>query len=168
VYGAHFEYVWRPAGAAEADSCCAKDRAEFFRWRTEVLARHFGAVSEGEEEVGEPIDGDGAEEAEEESSTSNVLRDEFSDAGFYTTLSYGFPKGYVQAHLRAEYVSGVGEAGLSERWRVSPVITWRPSERLPVHFKFQYNYDHLSDLGDEHSFWAQLSFTWGDCCSHGE
>jgi hypothetical protein len=167
VYGAHFEYLWRPSGTAEADACCATDHAEFLRWRTEALVRHFGAVGgeEGDEEI---EDGAGVEEEDEteESAQESVLRDEFTDAGFHTTLSYGFPKGNVQTHLRAEYVSGVSEAGLSERWRVSPAVTWQPSERLPVHFKFQYNYDHLADLGDEHSFWVQFSFTWGDCCSH--
>lgn len=92
------------------------------------------------------------------------VRDEFMDFGFYTTLTYGFPSGHFQANLRGEYVSGVSEAGLPERWRVSPAITWIPSERLPILFKVQYNYDHAPSFGDEHSIWAQFSLTWGDCC----
>ena len=72
----------------------------------------------------------------------------------------------MQAHLRGEYVSGVAEAGLPERWRVSPALSWRPSAELPFHFKLQYNYDHSPAFGDEHSVWAQFSLTWGDCCAH--
>ncbi|HET6407670.1 MAG TPA: hypothetical protein VFG14_07300 [Chthoniobacteraceae bacterium] len=164
VYGTHFEYLSRPAGVGNADACCATDGASFLRWRAELLLRHFGAVGEGEG-GGSDTNADSFG-PEEESEIRSVLRDEFTDAGFYTAVSYGLPRWNVQAHLRAEYVSGVSGAGLPERWRVSPTVTWHPSERLPVHFKLQYNYDHLADLGDEHSFWAQLSFTWGDCCSH--
>jgi hypothetical protein len=203
VYGAHFEYLWRPGGVAHVDSCCQKNHDEFFRWRTEVLVRHFGAVGEEEAEVetteiepGTPavtgyeprqvgvifVSGvfrpffrpvkvvkQAATPARKVTTTQTVqrtIRDQFTDAGVHTTLSYGFPNGKVQAHLRGEYVSGVSEAGLSERYRVSPALTWRPSDELPVLLKLQYNYDHFTDLGDEHSVWFQFSVTWGDCCSH--
>jgi hypothetical protein len=86
--------------------------------------------------------------------------------GFYTALTYGFRGGKVHTHLRAEYVSGVSEAGMPERWRISPAIAWHPADQLPLHFKLQYNYDHSPSFGDEHSIWAQLSVTWGDCCAH--
>jgi hypothetical protein len=94
------------------------------------------------------------------------VRDEFMDMGVYSTVSYGFPSGALQAHLRAEYVSGVSEAGLGERYRISPALAWRPSERLPIHFKLQYNYDHSPSFGSEHSVWAQFNLSWGDCCAH--
>jgi hypothetical protein len=97
---------------------------------------------------------------------TTTTRDEFMDMGFYTALTYGFRGGKVQTHLRAEYVSGVSEAGMPERWRISPAIAWHPTDRLPLHFKVQYNYDHSPAFGDEHSIWAQLSVTWGDCCAH--
>ena len=162
VYGLHFQHLWRPAGAAEADACCHKDTAQFLRWRTEAFVRRFGAVS-GSEDEHEAEEVGGEEEHAEE---ATILRDEFTDFGVYSVLSYGFKNGKLQAHLRGEYVSGVQEAGLLERYRISPAITWHPSDRLPIHFKVQYNYDHLPRFGDEHSVWAQFSLTWGDCCGH--
>ena len=71
----------------------------------------------------------------------------------------------MQTHLRGEYISGTVETGQNERWRISPAITWHPTEALPVRFKIQYNYDHSAAFGDDHSVWAQFSFTWGDCCA---
>jgi hypothetical protein len=212
VYGLHAQYLWKPDGVApEGDHHHhdhGEEASEFFRWRTEVFVRHFGAFAEEESEKTTTIEVPG-QSAQTETSTEFVgfkiinqpggsqvrmpvfrtvnrvvrpeiagskvettrevtttTRDEFTDAGFYTALTYGFRGGKVQAHLRAEYVSGVSEAGLPERWRVSPAIAWYPTDRLPLHFKVQYNYDHAPSFGDEHSIWAQLSITWGDCCAH--
>lgn len=145
LYGAHFDYIWRPGGVGDCDSCSGPETGEFFHWRTEALLRHFGAESFE--------DGAGT-------------RDDFTDFGIYSAVSYGAPSGKFQAHLRAEYVSGVSDAGLPERWRVSPAVTWHPARTLPVHFKLQYNYDHSPSFGDEHSVWAQVSIKWGDCCGH--
>jgi hypothetical protein len=63
-------------------------------------------------------------------------------------------------------VSGVAQAGLSERWRISPGIMWHPSTKLPIRCKLQYNYDHSPGLGDEHSVWAQFNLKWGEACLH--
>ncbi len=227
VYGLQLEYLWRAAGVNggghsddhthhdhsghvhDGKAHAREDSAEFFRWRSEVFVRHFGAVSGHEDEehehevtvipaqpevrrtvmerVGTRVVAGGIfipvfarrevvvqkaqparviETHEEEEHAEVGLRDEFTDMGFYTALSYGFPDGKLQAHLRAEYVSGVSEAGLPERWRVSPALAWYPSDRLPIHFKLQYNYDHSPSSGDEHSIWAQFSLTWGDCHAH--
>ncbi len=228
VYGLQLEYLWSAAGVNggghshahahhdhldhdhDGKGHAGEDSAEFFRWRSEVFVRHFGAVSGHDEEeehepevtvipgqpevrrtvtelIGRRIVAGGlfvpifarrevvvqeaqparvVETHEKEEHTEVGLRDEFTDMGFYTALSYGFPSGKLQAHLRAEYVSGVSEAGLPERWRVSPALAWYPSDRLPIHFKLQYNYDHSPSFGDEHSVWAQFSLTWGDCCAH--
>jgi hypothetical protein len=168
VYGLHFEYLWLPSGVAHVESCCHKETAEFFRWRTEVFVRHFGAagVEGGHDEHEEEAGHEEGEEEHAEEGSGRAIRDDFTDAGIYTALSYGFPAGNVHAHLRAEYVSGIAEAGLPERYRISPAVMWRPSERMPFHFKLQYNYDHLPSFGNEHSIWAQFSLTWGDCCAH--
>jgi hypothetical protein len=204
VYGAHFEYLWRPSGASAAHAHEHHDHGEFFRWRTEVFVRHFGAEGIVEEEVEtttivpgtratyrpetqfvgfRPVPGGGfapffrrvtvvdrpATPAQKVTTTAHrerAVRDDSTDAGVYTALTYGFPRGHVEAHLRAEYVSGTADAELPERYRLSPAITLRPSRDLPFHFKLQYNYDHLPALGDEHSLWAQFSLTWGDPCTH--
>ena len=210
VYGLHFQYEWKPPhedhkGHVRHGHHHHGESAEFLRWRTEIFARHFGAVGEVEEEVSEmfvipaqpevrttvrevvgvisspggaiiPVFRDREVVVREARPKTTIqvegepqqksVRDEFMDMGFYSTLSYGFPSGRLQAHLRAEYVSGVSEAGLPERWRISPVLAWRPTARLPIHFKLQYNYDHSPAFGDEHSVWAQFNLSWGDCCAH--
>ena len=93
-------------------------------------------------------------------------RDEFTEVGVNTSLSYGFPGGKWQSHLRAEYVSGTAETDSPERWRISPAVSWIPAAELPMRFAVQYNYDHSPSFGDEHSIWAQVTISWGDCCSH--
>ncbi len=200
VFGAHGQFLWRPAGASAGRDTERRETGEFFRWRTEVFVRHFGAAGVGEEavETTRTIAGVPATYHQERQiagvrfgpipgaftpifrfhrvlttpaipprkvTTRTIgerpARDEFTDAGFYTALTYGFPGGKVQAHLRAEYVSGLAEAGLLERYRLSPAVTWIPSAPLPFDFKVQYNYDHFPAHGDEHSVWAQFSIFWG-------
>jgi hypothetical protein len=185
VYGLHGQYLWRPSpvhshshspgkevlnpgehqhGTEVGDAHPAHDEesGEFFRWRTELVARRFGAVGGGEDRHG----GEHEEQETEETGGSRRLRRDFTDAGFYTTLTYGFPQGNVQAHLRGEYVSGLIETGTTERWRVSPALSWRPRTRVPVQIKIQYNFDHSPGFEDEHSVWAQVNLAWGDCCAH--
>ena len=63
-------------------------------------------------------------------------------------------------------MSGVAEADLPERWRISPALSWHPTERLPFHLKLQYNADFFPATGNEHSVWMQFSLTWGDAHAH--
>ena len=139
LFGLHTEYLWQPEGVMKFNS--RSNTGEYVRWRSEIFLRRYGSANES----GEPRD--------------------FTDFGAYSEVSYGLPGGVFQTHLRGEYVSGSDAAGLDERWRTSPSITWRPSEKIPVLFKLQYNYDHSPQFGDEHSIWAQFSLTWGDCCA---
>lgn len=192
VYGLHFERLWQAA----PEACEHKDvhtghvhrdhahdhggTREFLRWRTEVMLRRFGAVSQGHSDHEEHADHEGEEHHEEhageehhdseeeahENEPSKSARKSFTDAGFYSELTYGRPGGKWQGHLRGEFASGIAEAGVDQRWRISPAISWLPSERLPVSFKLQYNYDHTRSLGEEHSVWLQVKVQWGDRCSH--
>lgn len=151
----------------------------FLRWRTEVMVRRFGAVGSGhddhaEHEAHEEHEAEARElneeeehhDEEEEEAPPRALRRTLTDAGFSTALTYGFPNGRVQAHLRGDYMSGVAEAGLSERWRISPAVSWRPSEKLPISFVLQYNYDRSPSFGEEHSVWAQFRLSWGESGAH--
>jgi hypothetical protein len=170
LYALHVEYLWRPGGAGN-HACCGADAGEFFRWRTEAMLRHFGATGGGhheDQDEHEDEPGHEPEHAEEHGGHhgEKLLRDDFTQLGFNTALSYGFPGGKMQAHLRAEYVSGLAKAGRSERWRISPAVAWYPSAELPFHFKLQYNYDHSPAFGGEHGVFAQFSLTWGDSRAH--
>lgn len=140
LYALYGEYLWQPGGVVSG-AHCGRGAGEFLRWRGEVIMRYSEAFAP-------------------------TAREEFTEVGVNTSLSYGFPGGKWQTHLRAEYVSGTAETASPERWRISPAIAWIPSAELPVRLGVQYNYDHSPSFGDEHSIWAQVSITWGDCCSH--
>ena len=104
---------------------------------------------EHDEHGHEHDDGDGA-----------VRRANFRDFGFYTSLLYGFNDRF-EAGLRAEYVTGDLLAGLDNRFRFSPGLTYYINDARTLRFRVQYNYDHSSEFGTDHSVWGQLSFTWG-------
>jgi hypothetical protein len=101
----------------------------------------------------------------------NTPRETLTDYGFYSQLAYGFRKGWV-ANLRGEYVARNEAADYEKlygddsdrlaRWRISPNLTWYPSEFSKL--RLQYNYDHRQSFGAEHSIWLQLEFLLG---SHG-
>jgi hypothetical protein len=108
-----------------------------------------------------------------------------TDYGFYSQLLYGFRKGWV-AGLRFDYVAGeradYESAGLlisdnagggtpagrdplrNQRWRISPNLTWYPSEFSKI--RLQYNYDDRRDIGEDHSVWLQFEFLLGAHAAH--
>ena len=140
VYGADVYWKWKPANA--------KGGFPFATWQTEILIRHF--------------------EAGADSSAMRPLPGELlKDRGFYSQVLWGFRPRWV-AGLRAEYASGnsatfdASDVFRGERHRVSPVLTFYPSEFSK--FRAQYNYDHGKLFGDEHSLWFQMEFLLG---AHG-
>lgn len=164
VYGVHFQYEWRENGYEAG--------GRYFRWRTELMLRKFGAVSghlPGEEEEAHEHE---AEEhahhedehdhkhAEEEEHEEEVRRAELDEMGLYTALTYGFDNG-LEFGLRGEYVGGIADAGLDERYRLSPAITYYLNRSRTFYVRTQYNYDHSNDFGSEHSVWAQFGINWG-------
>ena len=95
-------------------------------------------------------------------------------------LLYGFRKGWV-AGVRVDYVTGetgdYEKLGLTmdgeplgrdplrnERWRLSPNLTWYPSEFSKI--RLQYNYDDRRDIGCDHSVWLQFEFLLGAHAAH--
>lgn len=136
IYGADFYWLWAP-GRLEG--------YPFVGWQTEVMWRRL--------EMRNP---------------TNV----FEDYGFYTQAIYGFSPGWV-AGLRYDWVRGamddaVDEGGeslnLVDRWRLSPNLTFHPSEFSKV--RLQYNYDDRSGIGDDHSVWLQWEFALGPHGAH--
>ena len=128
-------------------------------WRTEAMLRDVEAISGGhedEEEAGH--DHHGSEEHEHgHAERRRASLDEF---GAYSMLQYGLCD-WANAAFRAEWVSGIDEMGLDERWRLSPALTaWMNRDRT-AHARLQYNYDHGDRIGDEHSIWLQIGISWG-------
>ncbi len=70
--------------------------------------------------------------------------------------------------LRGEFAGGDTASFDSElradRYRVSPNVTWYPSEFSKV--RLQYNLDHREGLGVDHSVWLQIEFLLGAHAAH--
>ena len=101
------------------------------------------------------------------------------DYGFFAQLLYGFRRGWV-AGMRFDFADsdrGDYERELSldgillgrdplraERWRLSPNLTWYPSEFSKI--RLQYNYDNRLIEGEDHSVWLQFEFLIGAHAAH--
>jgi hypothetical protein len=164
----------------------------FVMWQTEAMLRRFKAGMFDWDEEGNGGDADGNTFPDEgvlvdsTGATPAVLNEEtLTDYGFYTQLLYGFRKGWV-AGLRFDYVTSeradyenagllladnagggtpVGRDPLRDmRWRLSPNLTWYPSEFSKI--RLQYNYDDRRDIGVDHSVWLQFEFLLGAHAAH--
>ncbi|UJS18264.1 MAG: hypothetical protein L3J17_04170 [Candidatus Jettenia sp.] len=136
IYGIDVFWKWKSKYAAGG--------FPFVSWQTEVMGRRF--------EAGEDVN-------------SNLPDEVMNNWGAYSQIMWGFKKRWI-AGLRGDYVDGEEEAtdplGL-ERWRLSPNITFHPSEFSKI--RLQYNYDTiLGNDSTEHSVFLQFEFLLG---SHG-
>jgi len=78
-------------------------------------------------------------------------------------VSYGHPvgAGILEGSLRFDYVSGLGEAGLAGRRRISPGVTWYANAQRTFFVRGQYNHDRFDGSGSEDSVWLGFGFNWG-------
>ncbi|MDR2844589.1 MAG: hypothetical protein LBV28_00660 [Puniceicoccales bacterium] len=152
IYGADFFWKWKPADHNKG--------FPFISVQSEILLRGFRAAA------ADIVLADGTGAA--------LPTETFWDWGAYAQLSYGFREGWV-ASLRADYAAPFARADYEEildgtdsnrarRWRISPALTWYPSEFSRI--RIQYNYDHGSAFGDEHGVWVQLEFLLGSHAAH--
>ncbi|MFO1513897.1 MAG: TonB-dependent receptor [Verrucomicrobiota bacterium] len=172
VYGLDIYWKWKPANAHGG--------FPFVSFQTEpmVMRYQLGAYDWD-------LNGNGAADPGELVNPATGLpavlsRETVTDWGFYSQVLYGFTKNWV-AGLRGDYVTGslgnyeqlaltldgnpVGRDQLRrERWRLSPNLTWYPSEFSKI--RLQYNYDNRADLGIDHSVWLQFEFLLGAHAAH--
>ncbi|MGI8965393.1 MAG: hypothetical protein ACR2H1_04810, partial [Limisphaerales bacterium] len=138
IYGADLFYKWKPANASEG--------FPFVTWQTEGLFKRFGA--------GQDL-------------AAGLPAENLRDYGIYSQILYGFKPHWV-AGIRGEFATGnsgafdASDPFRGERYRISPVLTWYPSEFSKI--RLQYNYDHGEYFGVEHSLWLQVEFLLG---AHG-
>jgi hypothetical protein len=138
TYGVDLYWKWKPANAHAG--------FPFVSWQTEALYQRFEA------------DADAAATL-----PSETLR----DWGFYSQVLWGFTQRWV-AGMRGDYVNGnkgaddPNDVFRGERTRISPDLTFYPSEFSKI--RLQYNYDHGQLFGTEHSVWLQVEFLLG---AHG-
>jgi hypothetical protein len=52
----------------------------------------------------------------------------------------------------------------NQRWRISPNLTWYPSEFSKL--RLQYNYDDRRGAGVDHSVWLQFELLLGAHAAH--
>lgn len=103
-----------------------------------------------------------------------------TDYGVYTELLYGFRRGWI-AGFRCDFVAGSKgdyeralwifegtplsrDSARSRRWRLSPNLTWYPSEYSRL--RLQYNYDQRQGMGTDHSLWLQWELSLGAHAAH--
>jgi hypothetical protein len=138
IYGLDMFWKWKSKYAAGG--------FPFITWQTEVMARRF--------EAGEDVDAGLSDEV-------------INNWGAYSQVAWGFKKRWVTG-LRGDYVDGEAEAtdplGF-ERWRLSPNLTFYPSEFSKI--RLQYNYDDtIGNDSTEHSVFLQFEFLLGAHAAH--
>lgn len=173
ILGLDAYWKWKPANARAG--------FPFVSFQAEAMLRRYelglfdwdengnGALDDGE--VGNP---------NTPGLAAVLARETVTDYGGYAQLLYGFHPGWV-AGVRVDYVAGdragyerinltldggpLGRDPLRrERWRLSPNLTWFPTEFSKL--RLQYNYDRRRDLGEDHSLWLQFEFLLGAHASH--
>ncbi len=135
VFGLDAEYLWRENGLE------AGGRA--FRWRNELLWREAEAYDVHMED-------DGPE----------IHEGTYREWGFYSHAIYTWHE-RLDTGLRLGWAEGVDDFGQSERFRVSPVVSWWFDDARRVGLRAQYNYDAIASREDEHSLWLQLNIALG-------
>ena len=138
IYGVDLYWKWKAPNARAG--------FPFVSWQTEALFQRFEA---------------GADAA------AGLPAETLKDWGFYSQVLWGFKERWVTG-LRGEHADGNSGAFddqdvfRGQRTRVSPMLTFYPSEFSKL--RLQYNYDHGELFGDEHSVWMQIEFLLG---AHG-
>ena len=136
IYGLDMFWKWKSKYAAGG--------FPFITWQTEVMGRRFEAGADINAELPDEV---------------------MNNWGTYSQVMWGFKKRWV-AGLRGDYVDGekYAEDPLSyERWRLSPNLTFYPSEFSKI--RLQYNRDDIMGSDStEHSVFVQFEFLLG---SHG-
>jgi hypothetical protein len=146
VYGADLTLKWRPE---------TSDRGfPYFVWQSEIMGRTYDAAAFND-------------------GTTALASATLGDWGFYTQGLYGFTPGW-RGGLRFEYASGSGDSVggrdndpfRDDRYRVSPLLEWLPSEFSRV--RFQVNYDHAEHLADKdaYTFWVGFEYLIGAHAAH--
>ena len=152
IYGTDVYWKWK--------SPRAHGGFPFVSWQTEVLLRRYQAgASTSVDLTGDTV-------------PDFVPREMVTDWGAYSQVLWGFKPGWV-AGLRGDFVTGNkadyeklygADVSRAARWRISPNLTWYPSEFSKI--RLQYNYDDRDLVGVDHSVWLQFEFLLGAHAAH--
>jgi len=165
IFGFDVTWKWRPANHHAG--------FPFVSWTTEGMWRRYQAAA-----FNWDLNNDGILDPDERDGDANGVpdlypREQLQDHGLYSQVAWGFRKGWVAA-LRGDWLGGkraqyenlfLGpDPQRDSRWRLSPNLTWFPSEFSKV--RFQYNYDDRKNIGVDHSLWLQFEFSLGAHPAH--
>ena len=143
VFGADLYWRWRSATQFQG--------FPFVSLQAEALVRRYDAASR--ESLDDPLVALPAE----------TLR----DRGAYAELLWGIKPRWVAGTrgdvIRSESAT-FASALRTDRYRISPSLTWYPSEFSKL--RMQYNLDHRTNIGNDHSLWLQLEFILGAHAAH--
>jgi hypothetical protein len=156
----------------------------FVTWQNEAMLRRYQAGAFDWDAEGSTTGGlDPAVEIQDlGTGLAAVLPQEtLTDYGGYSQLLYGFRKGWV-AGMRFDYLGSrladyermplafngatlERDPQRAPRWRLSPNLTWHPTEYSKL--RLQYNYDDRFGLRlEDHSVWLQFEFLLGAHAAH--
>ncbi|MEI7729981.1 MAG: hypothetical protein WCO56_10445 [Verrucomicrobiota bacterium] len=165
IYGADLYWKWK---SSHQDA-----GFPFVSFQTETIWRqyHASVYSNAADDLNHSGAIDGTERNVFGDSTVRTLPGEtLLDYGLYSQISWGFTKGWVVA-LRGDWVNSSmsryesmygRDPERAARWRISPNLTWFPTEFSKI--RLQYNYDERALLDNAHSIWLQFEFLLG---AHG-
>jgi hypothetical protein len=147
IVGGDLYWKWKPAWQSGG--------FPFVSFQTEALGRRYEAAA-------------GTTPSEDGAPTIFLPAENLTDWGLYAQALYGFRRGWV-AGLRGDWVAdacGAAEPSptCAQRYRIAPNITFYPTEFSKI--RFQYNFDHTRDLGNDSSVWLQLELLLGDHGAH--
>ena len=139
IYGVDGYWKWKPTNAFKG--------FPFFKVQGELMRRNASVA---------------------EAPDLQAPADSFSDWGGYLQVNWGYKARQVVG-FRVDRVGGdrgnPEDPGLHDRWRLSPVWTWFPTEYSKL--RLQYNLDRSKAFDtDEHSLWLQLEFLLGAHAAH--
>lgn len=151
IYGGHVALRW-------CDDPHGLLRRGDVQLLAEVIARDYEVDAYTDDPNGIPSSGD----------ETDYASDTLSDLGVVAQLEVGLADQW-SAGLRYEQATGDGESvggresdpSRDDRWRLSPLITWRPMEAIRL--RLQYNLDHADHLEDDHAHtvWLGLDVVLG-------
>jgi hypothetical protein len=143
IYGADVYWKWKSATAAQG--------FPFVSLQTEALLRRYGTDTR----------------ASADDPQITLPAETLRDHGAYSEVLWGI-RPRIVAGLRGDFASGDDAAfdalARADRYRVSPNLTWYPTEFSKL--RLQYNHDHRSGIGRDHSLWFQFEFLLGAHASH--
>jgi hypothetical protein len=172
IYGVDAYWKWKPANHHAG--------FPFVSWQTEAMLRRYQLGAFDWDENGNGLADDGEVVNAATGGPARLKSETVTDGGFYSQVLYGFRQGWV-AGLRGDFVTGsrgdyeklsltldgkrLGrDPERTERWRISPNVTWYPTEFSKL--RLQYNYDDRRGLGEDHSIWLQFEFLLGAHAAH--